>query len=142
MSTHEEGNNLDDNWSLGYDGVVNTNLAFKNAKTSTIVSRLPGKNESGKIHLKDIPFSGQFNVLEAGETLDQKDFTSILDTKRKNLSDDKILFFEDVGLGASSAVRVGARIISDNPAHALIFRSLMVRPIYAHKYLTRLLSSD
>jgi hypothetical protein len=51
----------------------------------------------------------------------------MLEEQHDYLSSDKILFFEDFGLGASAANRVGGRMISDNPLHALIFRALMIK---------------
>ncbi len=125
-NTTEEGNVWDDNFSIAEDGVVNTKLAFRNAKLSSIITRLPAKIASGKITLDTVNFDSKNAVLEAGDNLDQDEFSATLTNQHDYLSTEKDLFFEDVGLGASDAIRVGARMISENPAHALIFRSLMV----------------
>lgn len=126
LNTKREGDNIDDNYSLIVDGIVNTRHAYRNARVSTIVNQLPAKNEAGKLALSGIDFSSNVEVQEAGGKISQDDFNTILESTRNYLSADKELFFEDLGLGASSSLRIGARVISDNPAHALIFRSLLV----------------
>jgi hypothetical protein len=125
--TQSEGDNWDHNFSIAEDGVVNTKLAFRNATLPSIVTRLPTKVVSGKITVDNVTYSGQYTVLEAGDNMEQNAFSAMLTSKQEYLSCGKDLFFEDVGLGASPAVRIGARLISENPAHALIFRTLMVR---------------
>lgn len=125
-NTWEEGNDWDHNFSIAEDGVVNTKLAFRNAKLSAIVTRLPTKITSGKIAVDNVNYSSKFTVMESGDNMPQSDFAALIEKQYEYLSSGKDLFFEDVGLGASASVRVGARMISDNPAHALVFRSLMV----------------
>lgn len=122
-----EGDNWDHNFSIAEDGVVNTKLAFRNAKLASIITRLPTKVTSGKISVDNVTYTGQYTVLEAGDNMEQDSFAALLRAKQDYLSSGKDLFFEDVGLGASPAVRIGARMISENPAHALIFRTLLVR---------------
>lgn len=126
INVRREGDDIDDNYSLIVDGLVNTKSAYRNARVSTIVNQLPAKIEAGKIVLKGIEFAGDTTVAEAGEKITQEDFKAILESTREYLSNYKELFFEDLGLGAAASTRIGARVISDNPAHSLIFRSLLV----------------
>ena len=126
VNAKREGDDVEDNYSLIVDGIVNTKHAYRNARVTTIVNQLPAKIEAGRLNLKGIQFIGDGSVEEAGEKVSQDDFNTILESTRKYLSNNKELFFEDLGLGASTSVRVGARMISDNPAHSLIFRSLLV----------------
>lgn len=123
---HKEGDHLEHNYSLGVDGISNSQLAFRNARLPVIVSRLPAKVEAGKLNLKDIKYNGKYKVLEAGDSINLDEFNDVLEAQQEYLSTDKDLFFEDVGLGAAARIRVGARMISEHPAHALIFRSLMI----------------
>jgi hypothetical protein len=126
VNIRKEGDNVDDNYSLLADQVVNTKNAFRNSRISTVVTRLPTKVENGKLSLKNINFFGAEQVAEAGDSITHEDFANSLELTRDYLSAGRDLFLEDVGLGASSSLRVGTRVISDNPAHALIFRSLLV----------------
>ena len=127
-SSSREGDVWDHNYSLTEDGVVNTKLAYRNAKVSTILATLPppAKAVAGKVDLKDVNYLGPYELVEAGDAMEHDQFEDVLEEQHDLLSSDKTLFFEDFGLGASAAARVGARMISENPAHALIFRSLMV----------------
>lgn len=125
-TTHAEGDVWDHNFSLTEDGVVNTKLAYRNAATSTILNRLPGRAVGGKVELKNVNYLGKYTLVEAGDQITHEKFEEVLEDQHNYLSADKILFFEDFGLGASAALRVGARLISDNPAHALVFRSLVI----------------
>lgn len=125
-SSSAEGDVWDHNYSLTEDGVVNTNLAYRNARSSTILNNLPVKAVGGKVDMKDINFQGKYHLMEAGDDMDHDKFEEMLEEQHDYLSSDKVLFFEDFGLGAAASSRVGARMISENPAHALIFRALMV----------------
>lgn len=125
-SSHAEGDVWDHNYSLTEDGVVNSKLAFRNAKPSTVLNNLPAKAVGGKVDLKDVNYTGKYDLVEAGDNLDHDKFEDVLEEQHDYLSTDKTLFFEDFGLGATASSRVGARMISENPAHALIFRALMV----------------
>lgn len=125
-TSHAEGDVWDHNYSLTEDGVVNSKLAFRNAKASTVLNNLPAKAVGGKVDLKDINYTGKYDLVEAGDNLDHDKFEDVLEEQHDYLSTDKILFFEDFGLGAAASSRVGARMISENPAHALIFRALMI----------------
>jgi hypothetical protein len=125
-SSTAEGDVWDHNYSLTEDGVVNSKLAFRNARPSTVMNNLPAKSVGGKVEIKDINYQGKYTLVEAGDGMDHDQFEDLLEEQHDHLSSDKTLFFEDFGLGASAFSRVGARVISENPAHALIFRSLMV----------------
>lgn len=125
-SAVSEGDVWDHNYSLTEDGVVNTKLAYRNARTSTILNNMPVKSVGGKVEVKDVNFHGKYKLVEAGDGMDHDQFEDVLEEQHDYLSSDKTLFFEDFGLGASPAARVGARVISENPAHALVFRALMV----------------
>ena len=126
-SSVTEGDMWDDNYSLTEDGVVNTKLAYRNARVSTVLNNLPVKAKGGKVDVKDVNFQGKYNLVEAGDSdMNHDQFEDVLEEQHDYLSSDKILFFEDFGLGAHAGLRVGGRMISDNPVHALIFRSLMV----------------
>jgi hypothetical protein len=126
LNIRKEGDNVDDNYSLLADQVVNTKNAFRNSRISTVVTRLPTKVENGNLTLKSIDFFGAEPIAEAGDSITHEDFTNSLELTRTYLSAGRDLFLEDAGLGASSSLRVGTRVISDNPAHAFIFRSLLV----------------
>lgn len=126
MDFNQEGDVWDHNFSLGEDGVVNAGLAYRNARVQIITNKIVGKTEKEKLIIGGVDFAGKYNVLEAGEGITLGDFDSELEKRQFALSQGSDLFFEDIGIGAASHIRVGARIISDNPTHALIFRSLMV----------------
>lgn len=122
-----EGDVWDHNFSLTEDGVVNSKLAYRNPSVSTLMNNLPAKLAGGKVEMKDVNYLGKFQVVEAGDGVDHDTFEEILEEQHDYLSSDKTLFFEDFGLGTMASTRVGARMISDNPIHALIFRSLMIK---------------
>jgi hypothetical protein len=127
LNVRLEGDNVDDNYSLLVDGVVNAKNAYRNSRVSTVVNKLPAKVENGKLSLKDIQFFGAEVVKEAGDSISHDDFKDALEATRNYLSSGRDLFLEDVGIGASCSLRLGTRVISDNPAHAFIFRSLLVQ---------------
>lgn len=126
INVRREGDNVDDNHSLLVDQVVNSKNAYRNARVPTVVNKLPAKVENGRLLLKNIGFFGNEVVVEAGDTITHDEFKDNLESKRTYLSSGRDLFVEDLGIGASSSLRVGTRIISDNPAHAFIYRSLLV----------------
>lgn len=126
VNVRREGDNVDDNYSLLVDRVVNAKNAYRNSRVSTVVNKLPAKIENGKLALKDVQFYGTEVVQEAGDSISHEDFKNSLEATRNYLSSGRDLFLEDVGIGASSSLRLGTRVISDNPAHAFIFRSLLV----------------
>jgi hypothetical protein len=130
LNVRKEGDNVDDNYSLLVDQVVNAKSAYRNSRVSTVVNKLPAKVENGKLSLKDIQFYGAETVQEAGDSISHEDFKNSLEATRNYLSSGRDLFLEDVGIGASSSLRLGTRVISDNPAHAFIFRSLLVRNLF------------
>jgi len=123
----KEGNLYAVNWSLNVDGVTPVGAAYRNARIGLLTSRLSSKVDSkGKVELAKPVYSGLYTVKEAGDTVSQDAFDSMLTERQQYLSSGVDLFVEDASLGAYSPSRIGARIISDKPALSLIARALMI----------------
>ena len=123
----KEGNIYAVNWSLNVDGVTPVGSAFRNARVPLLTSRLSNKVDStGKVELSKPAYSGAYTVKEAGDTVSHDAFESILSKHQQYLSSGVELYVEDASLGAYSPSRVGARIISDIPAVALVARALLI----------------
>lgn len=123
----KEGNIYSVNWSLTEDGVTPVGNAYRNPRVSLVTKRLGIKqNDSKLINLESPVINGTYKVLEAGDTISHSDFKDFKDVQKKFLSSGVDLFVEDASLGALSDIRVGVRIISDNPSLSLIFRNLLI----------------
>eukprot|EP00607_Mallomonas_marina_P003299 CAMPEP_0182428482 /NCGR_PEP_ID=MMETSP1167-20130531/23056_1 /TAXON_ID=2988 /ORGANISM="Mallomonas Sp, Strain CCMP3275" /LENGTH=396 /DNA_ID=CAMNT_0024611417 /DNA_START=101 /DNA_END=1291 /DNA_ORIENTATION=+ len=121
-----EGNTYTVNWSLVEDGLVSKGNAFRNARIATLTTRLPKKVESGKVTLDAPIYISDYNVLESGDSISVEDFAMRKGVGQCSLSAGNDLFVEDGGLGALAAARTGVRVVSDNAALALIFRTLLI----------------
>ena len=126
-----EGNIYKVNWSLTEDGVTPVGNAYRNPRLSLATKRLGVKQVDNKLlSLQSPNISGTYKILEAGDTISHNDFKDFRDAQKSYLSSGVDLFVEDASVGAFSEVRVGVRIISDNPSLSLIFRNLLVRNYY------------
>ena len=122
-----EGNVTDVNWSLTGDGVVPVGDAFSNSRLPLLTTRLPVKVEGGKIELKEPIYTGDYKLEEAGEGgFSHSSFGEILESIQSHQSSGVDLFVEDAGVGAYAPSRVGVRVITVDPALALISRSLLI----------------
>ena len=122
----KEGNIYDVNWSLCEHGVVPKGDAFRNARIPLLTTRLPNKVENGKVTLETPTYTAKYDVLESGDGISINKFGENLTVSQDHLSSGTDLFIEDGGLGALYEVRAGTRVVSANPALALIFKSLLV----------------
>lgn len=125
-----EGNVYDVNWSLTEDGVTPVGDAFRNARISLITKKLGLQQKDNKIfNIQSPAIHGTYKLLEAGDTISHADFKDFKDAQKLHLSSGVDLFVEDASLGALRDIRVGVRIISDNPAVCLALRHLLVSVI-------------
>lgn len=125
-----EGNIYTVNWSLVIEGVTPTKQAYRDARIALITSKLPVKPSAGKVELTSPSYFGNYKLQEAGDTtLSLEEFSELSVAHKKDLSFQENLFVEDAALGSFSCVRVGVRVVSDDPAYALISRALLVRNI-------------
>lgn len=122
-----EGNVYSVNWSMTEDGVVPSGDAFRNARVPLLTTRLPKKVEGGSVELDQPKYTGTYAVVEAGDSMSHDAFNDLIAAHQAALSSAPELFVEDAGLGAAAASRVGARVITNSPAAALVARTLMVR---------------
>lgn len=122
-----EGNVYSVNWSLVVDGVVPVGKAYCNARIPLLASRLSAKVEGGKVELSSPAYTGKYKLLEAGDvSLSQEAFSVSLKKIQDHLSSGPDLYAEDASLA-----KVGVRVITDNPAAALIVRGLMSPSVFA-----------
>ena len=121
-----EGNIYDVNWSLTEDGVTPVGDAFRNARFSLIAKRFGIQTDSKVLNIQSPPINGSYKLLEAGDSISHNDFKDFKDAQSHYLSSGVDLFVEDASLGALRDIRVGVRVISDNPAVCLAFRNLLV----------------
>lgn len=121
-----EGNLFFDNWSLTVDGVSPIGDAFRNARTGLLATRIGLPKSSTSFKISSPAIFGQYKLLEAGASLSHDDFKDLKEAQRLHLMSGIDLYVEDAGLGALSDIRVGVRIVSDNPAFALIGRNLLI----------------
>lgn len=123
----KEGNVYVDNWSLASDGIVSKGSIFRNARLELLLSRLPSKYTPGtNIPLAHSSFDGKYSLMEAGDNLNDDDFLDLFDAAKNFLSTKTDLFVEDAAVIASNKCRIGIRVVTLNPATALIARSLLV----------------
>jgi hypothetical protein len=126
-----EGNEYMVNWSLTVDGISSAGDGFRNARLPVLTTRLPKKVEGGKVELASPEFVGARKLQEAGATISFEEFEEEFNRQRAYLSSGIDLFIEDRGLGSFAPFRLGARVVTDDAALALIFRTLLV----CHGYL-------
>jgi len=120
-----EGNTYSVNWSLVADGISPSKEAFHNARVSMLTSRLPNKVSNGKVDAASLKFTGPFALLEAGDSIKHENFNASMAETTQRLSGDDI-FVEDNGVVAHADSRVGVRVVTSNPAVALIARSISI----------------
>lgn len=115
------------NWSLCGEGVVPTEEAFRDARVSLLTSKLTAKPAGGKVELAKPTYFGEYKLQEAGDsTLSLDSMAEISSAHKAKLSHEKNLFVEDAALGSFGCCRLGVRVVSDDPAMALISRALLV----------------
>lgn len=120
-----EGNNYSVNWSLVADGISPSKEAFHNARLPLLTSRLPNKASKGTVDDASVKFSGTFNLLEAGDSIKHEKFNESLTETTQKLSSE-VLFVEDNGVVAHADSRLGVRVVTSNPAVALISRYISI----------------
>ena len=120
-----EGNNYSVNWSLVADGISPSKEAFHNARLPLLTSRLPNKASKGTVDDASVKFSGSFNLLEAGDSIKHEKFNESLTETTQKLSSE-VLFVEDNGVVAHADSRLGVRVVTSNPAVALISRYISI----------------
>ena len=121
-----EGNIYPVNWSLNTDGVIPIGDAFRNARLKLLNNRLGATSDVHVHNLESPLYFGQYQLFEAGDQISHSDFTNLFADAKKYLSSGADIFIEDAALGASNKFRLGARVITADPATALIFRNLLV----------------
>ena len=121
-----EGNVYSVNWSLTVDGITPVGDAYRNARIPTLAARLPSKIAGNAVELKAPLFTGEYKLLEAGDSISQDDFQEAKDAQMEHFESGLEMFVEDAGLGSHAASRVPSRLVTDNAATALIARALMV----------------
>ncbi len=121
-----EGNIYDDNFSLNVDGIVPTGDAYRNARIGLLTAALPSKVVNGTVEISKISYNGKYEVKEAGDSVSHDEFSSGMSEKCEHFSSGVSLYIEDAGLGTHRPVRVGVRVVTDNPAVALVTRKLLL----------------
>jgi hypothetical protein len=127
-----EGDEIYDNWSLMTDGIINSHLAYRNARLSLLTTHMGVKGDDKNVTVEKgvPPIEGAYDLVEAGDSISHDAFNEIYNPAAAYLSDKKTLFFEDGGLCAKSPIRVGTRVTTDIPAVALIARNLLVGELF------------
>lgn len=120
-----EANNYDINWSLVNDGITPSDNAYHNARLPVLATYIPQKAKNNAFELSSPVYSGEFKVVEAGDSISHDAFSTLHNTANQHLSGVPDLFVEDGVLG-SSLSPMGFRLVTTNPALALIARSLLV----------------
>ena len=122
-----EGNMYEVNFSLLEDGITSVGDSFRNARVPLLVSRLPSKVVDNKsVQLNGPKLLGAVKILESGDSISLENFSNLKKSSENTLSSKKELFVEDAALAGDSSVRVGVRIVTQQPGVALIFRKLLV----------------
>jgi len=127
-----EGKEYDLNFSLLEDGVTSVGDSFRNARIALLTSRLPSKVTNNQVTLTSPKLNGQYTIVESGDSISHDNFAALKSTQDNILSSKKDLFVEDAGLSSDYSSRVGVRIITQNPATALLVRKLLI-PLPDHK---------
>lgn len=122
----KEGNIYNVNWSLNEDGVVPVGDAFRNARFRILFHRLGVKKSTKVMNLDGPSYEGDYTLCEAGDTITHDDFSDLLSEQRTYLSSGKDLFLEDASMGSHKSIRNGVRVVTTNPAIALIARNLLI----------------
>lgn len=116
------------------DGITPVGDAYRNARIPTLAARLPSKIAGNAVELKAPLFTGEYKLLEAGDSISQDDFQEAKDAQMEHFESGLEMFVEDAGLGSHAESRVPSRLVTDNAATALIARALMVSTTVLHKY--------
>jgi hypothetical protein len=122
-----EGNIYKVNWSMVEDGVTPVGDAFQNARFALLATKLGISKQSKLVKVNSPNLLGNFKLLEAGISLSHDEFQDSKTSQKKYLESGIELFVEDASLGSYYDMRVGVRIISDNPSWSLIGRHLLVK---------------
>lgn len=120
-----EGNVYAVNWSLNHDGIVPTKHAYRNGRVPILNNRLGYPASATELSPKSPSYFGPYKISEAGEHISHNDFTVLISDTEEHLSAVE-LFVEDGALGAFNKLRLGTRVVTKDPAVALIFRNLLV----------------
>ena len=121
-----EGNNYDTNFSIVEDGVVSVGDSFRLARLPILLERIPVKVQQGALELPRPAYVGDYTLSEAGDSISHDDFDALWKENVAVLENGNDIFVEDNGLSASTNTRLGGRVITDDPALALIIRTLSV----------------
>lgn len=125
-----EGNDYETNWSIVEDGVVSVGDSFRLARLPLLLERIPVKVQQGALELPRPGYVGDYSLTEAGDNITHDDFEAIWKDNVEVLESGSDIFVEDQGLSASTNSRLGGRVITDDPALALILRTLLVSFIH------------
>lgn len=121
-----EGRIYSVNWSLNDDNIspLGEN-AFHNARLPIILGRLGTKlTNVDAVEAKSPVLDGPaVKFLEAGDSISQSDFNDLAVEVQAELSSGVDLFVEDNIVGSHQRHQLGVRVITDDPATALIARS-------------------
>jgi ATP-dependent phosphoenolpyruvate carboxykinase len=108
------------------EGVVPVSNAFRNARLPILTNHLGIKLDTSIINVSSPNLLGSFVIKEAGENISHDEFNDTFTEVKSYLSSGVDLFVEDGSIGTFKKFRVGARVVTANPATALIFRNLLV----------------
>lgn len=120
-----EGDVYADNWSLCDDGIYSQGKAYRNARLAILTKEL-GAKKGEPIKIEKLNYYGKFKLDEAGDSISQQDFTRIAEAQQDHLNSGADIFMEDASLGSYSKTRIGVRVVTLNPAVALIARTLLM----------------
>lgn len=120
-----EGNIYADNWSLCDDGLYSQGKAYRNARLAILTKEL-GAKKGEPIKIEKLNYYGKYTMEEAGDSISQNDFKRVLEAQQDTLCSGADIYMEDASLGSHSKSRLGVRVVTLNPAVALIARTLMV----------------
>jgi len=120
----KEGNIYSDNWSLVEHGVTSTENGYKNSRIPLLLSKVQKKVVNNKVE-ENISYSGSYDIKEAGDTLTHEFFEDLLKEHQEYFSHTLDLYFEDAGVVGTNSARVGIRVLTTNPAVALMMKSFL-----------------
>lgn len=116
------------NFSLIQHGITGAEKTYHNARLPVLLQHLQVKAQNNTLDLSRPAYKGAYTVLEAGDGIPHGRFAALLEEQDQHLAELPVYFVEDAALGTSEQGAVGARIVTKDPAMALIARSLMVGP--------------
>eukprot|EP00981_Chlorochromonas_danica_P012236 scaffold4701_cov227-Ochromonas_danica.AAC.1 len=121
-----EGNIYTVNLSLLADGVTSQENAYQNARLPLLLQHLPTKVKNNQVEVPTPLYQGAYQVKEAGDSISHDAFVNLQSAAQDYLTFSKNIFVEDATLGTVGDAALGARVVTTNPALALIARSLLV----------------